>query len=107
MKKVNHKKIVMLLLSACLISTSIVAAFCRIYIESQGIASFTGWNVPMEYMLVIFSLVVFYFCPLLVVVGYHAQKAEMKKTYVFSRVALILYALWSIILLIEKILVHF
>ncbi len=103
MRATDHDTQAKLLLRVWIVTTLIAAICCKIYMEVQGVSFFTGFTVPLEYMLMLAVFSVFIFSPLLIRIRYHAKKANLKKIELFSRVVLVIYTLWAVLLLLEKI----
>lgn len=99
----NHDMKAKLLLRVWIVITLIAAICCKIYMDVHGVSSFTGFNVPLEYMLVLAVFSILVFCPLLIRIRYHATKANHKKIAMFSQVTLVIFILWALLLLLEKI----
>lgn len=103
MTSADHRIKAKRLIWAWLIVSIVTSFFCKLYVETQGIGYLTATNVPLAYTLVITVLSIFVIIPLLSRINYHAQKANMKKTAVFSRTLLVVHILWIVLLVLEKI----
>lgn len=102
MRETNHDMKAKLLLRVWIVITLIAAICCKIYMDVQGVNSFTGFSVPLEYMFILVVFSVFVFCPLLIRICYHAKMANLKKIELFSRVILVIYIIWAVLLLGER-----